>query len=118
MPGVLVQAHMVSQILSAVLDQRSLLKPCSIWIDWVWLVGWSFVGSLLASWLAAPVRLGLAIALTALILIAASWIALMQGFWLPVIPSLLGLCVVSGILFYLRIRFQKFGGKQRHKRPV
>jgi len=63
MPGVLVQAQMVSQILSAVLDGRPLLSVWSTWGEIVWIWGWSLVGSAIAwvlKWRLLP-RLGLVV---------------------------------------------------------
>ncbi|NJO64587.1 MAG: CHASE2 domain-containing protein [Richelia sp. RM2_1_2] len=48
-PGVLVQAHAVSQILSAVLDRprRPLLRLWSLEAEILWIWGWSLVGGIL-----------------------------------------------------------------------
>ncbi|QFS51520.1 CHASE2 domain-containing protein [Nostoc sphaeroides] len=43
-----VHAQMISQILSAVEDQRPLLRVWSAWEDVLWICGWSLVGSYLA----------------------------------------------------------------------
>ena len=47
-PGVFLQAQMVSQILSKVLDDRPLLWWWSIWSEAIWIYGWSIIGGLLA----------------------------------------------------------------------
>jgi CHASE2 domain-containing sensor protein len=47
MPGVLVHAQMVSQIISAVLDRRSLLSWLPEWLEIVWIGCWSLLASIL-----------------------------------------------------------------------
>ncbi|MCC5619278.1 CHASE2 domain-containing protein [Nostoc sp. CHAB 5836] len=96
-PGVLVQAHMVSQILSAVLDKRPLMK---IWpmlgeILWVW--GWSLMGVLLV-WLCPSRFVILAIASTSVMLMGSCLILLIQGYWVPVVPSILVLVITSTVV--------------------
>ena len=46
MLGVEIHAQMISQILSAVLDQRSLLWWYPEWFEWVWIYSWSLTGAL------------------------------------------------------------------------
>lgn len=43
--GVLMQAHMVSQLLSAVLDDRPLLRVLPGWADSLWILSWAVLGS-------------------------------------------------------------------------
>lgn len=94
MPGVLVQAHMVSQILSTVLDSRPLIKILSEPIEWLWIFGWSVVGASisLGLWrlrflqLSAP-----SILITMTFLAGICYLALMLGWWLPLIPAIVTL---------------------------
>ena len=46
MPGVFIQAQMVSQILGAVLDNRPILWVWLFWEDILWICGWCVIGSL------------------------------------------------------------------------
>ncbi|MCC5647294.1 CHASE2 domain-containing protein [Nostoc sp. CHAB 5824] len=94
MPGVLVQAHMVSQILSTVLDNRPLIKIWSEPIEWLWIIGWSVVGATisLALWRLRSSQLlfpSILIAITCLAGIC--YLALMLGWWLPLIPAMVTL---------------------------
>ena len=45
-PGVLIQAHMTSQIISAVLDKRPVFWVLPYWGDILWIWGWSLVSGL------------------------------------------------------------------------
>ncbi|WP_445635364.1 CHASE2 domain-containing protein [Nostoc sp. DSM 114161] len=98
MPGVLVQAHMVSQILSAVKDGRPLLRVWSLWLEVAWIWGWSVVGGVLA-WrnLSLP-WLGLAVGVSCSVLYAACFGLLIWGVWAPFVPSALSLLATIGLM--------------------
>ncbi|MBT9312047.1 CHASE2 domain-containing protein [Leptothoe kymatousa] len=103
LPGVWIHTHAVSNILSAVLDQRSLLWVLPQWgrfqwgdLLWLWL--WAGVGGLLVWWVKS-------LPLLALSLLVACWglrqlclFILIQGGWVPLIPALLALVGTAVIL--------------------
>jgi len=96
MPGVLVQAHMISQILSAVLDERPLLTVWFPWWEITWIWSWSVVGGLLAwRWLRLP-NLLLAVGITSGILYFLCLSLLIWGVWIPFVPSALLLIGTAG----------------------
>ncbi|MCC3409116.1 MAG: CHASE2 domain-containing protein [Microcoleus sp. PH2017_10_PVI_O_A] len=104
MPGVWIHAHMVSQILSAVIDKRPLLwvLPQFQGFQWgdavfVWLV--AVTGGLLA-WRARSL-LVLAIASGGMIFVLyqGSLVILTFGGWMPLVPAVLALVATGGILF-------------------
>jgi len=95
MPGVIVHAQMVSQILSAVLDGRPLLWVWPSWGEVLWVYSWSVVGGILAWRMHHPVRLGLAGVSAVGVLYGLSFGLLTQGGWVPLVPSALAL-VVTG----------------------
>jgi len=91
MPGVLVQAQMISQILSAVLDGRPLLTVWSPWVEAIWIWGWSVVGGFLAwRWRILPILL-LVLGMTISVLYVLCLILLISGVWVPFVPSALSL---------------------------
>jgi CHASE2 domain-containing sensor protein len=97
MPGVLVQAQMVSQILGAVLDGRPLLSVWSTWGEIVWIWGWSLVGSAIAwvlKWRLLP-RLGLVVVMLGT-LSGLCFVLLLFGAWVPLVPSALALIITGG----------------------
>ncbi|MEH2083048.1 MAG: CHASE2 domain-containing protein [Nostoc sp.] len=107
MPGVLLQAHMISQILSAVQDGRPLLRVWSLWIEVVWIWGWSLVGGMLArQWRSLP-WLVLAVGVTSSVLYVVCFVLLIWGIWVPFLPSLLALMATSGNVAGIRIALQK-----------
>ncbi|MDB9314649.1 adenylate/guanylate cyclase domain-containing protein [Spirulina sp. CS-785/01] len=105
MSGVELQAHLASQILSTVLDNRPPLRSWPDPLEWLWTGLWAGLGATL-SW---KYRYGIAnythplqrrewhtplrrflVALLALGFLASStYLAILQGWWLPVIPPLL-----------------------------
>lgn len=110
MAGVWVHAHMVSQLLSAVIDQRPLIRGLPrwrslLWGDGAWLLGWSLIAGGVSSWLSVrKPRLRWSSWLLGWVLACAglSWglwglclMALVRGIWLPLIPAL-GSILLSG----------------------
>ncbi|MEH2046066.1 CHASE2 domain-containing protein [Nostoc sp.] len=107
-PGVFIQAQMVSQILSAVLDQRPILWVLPYWGDILWICGWSVVGSLIIWRVRSLSHKKCAIFVTVVILYGVCAIALLkQGLWLPFIPSAFAV-VASGVVVVLIQRRQEF----------
>jgi CHASE2 domain-containing sensor protein/predicted Ser/Thr protein kinase len=91
--GVFVQAQMISQILSAVLEGRSLIWWWPIWTDVLWILGWSLMGGVLAWRIRQPMYLGLSVS-GALLLLFGICVGIFLGAgWVPLIPSALALIV-------------------------
>ncbi|MEL6816075.1 MAG: CHASE2 domain-containing protein [Cyanobacteria bacterium J06598_3] len=94
MPGLWVHAHMVSQLIGAVLDDRPLIQALPQWrnLQWgdlLWILAWSGLGGY-AGWASKrPLHWLLFVSAIALLLYGACWLALVYGLWLPLVPSLL-----------------------------
>ncbi len=84
-PGVVIQAQMTSQLVSAVLDGRSLLRVWPMWGDYLWIVGWGFVGVVAGRrWWVVGGGMG--------VLYGLSWGLLGGGgYWVPLVPGALAL---------------------------
>ena len=105
MSGVLVHAQMVSQILSAVLDDRPLFWVWAEWGEVVWIWGWSVVGVSLTSGIRKPLRLGLAGVVALGGLVGICYVILTQAGWIPLVPPALGLVApVASIIVYKTYR--------------
>ncbi len=102
-PGVFVQAHMVSHILSTVLDRRPLFWWWPTWVEALWVWGWSLVGGSLAWWIKQPLRLGLAGVTVLLTLFGICFGIFTQAGWVPLVPSALAL-VATQVAVVSRIR--------------
>ncbi|MFL9459011.1 CHASE2 domain-containing protein [Tolypothrix bouteillei VB521301_2] len=95
-PGVILQAQMVSQIVSAVKDGRPLLLALPVWGEVLWVWGWSFVGGAIA-WRSRSGRyliLGGGGAIG--VLYTLCFILFCSGIWVPLVPSALVLVVTGG----------------------
>ncbi|MFB2769576.1 CHASE2 domain-containing protein [Pelatocladus sp. BLCC-F211] len=98
MPGVLVQAHMVSQILSAVLDRRPLLRSWNPFAEVMWIWIWSVAGGLLAWQMRHSLtRLLIFVVVGSGILYIFCFGLFIQGYWVPFVPSALALIGTAGI---------------------
>lgn len=97
-PGVLVQAQIVSQILSTVLDHRPLLSVWPLWGEVLWVWGWSVVGGILVWRIQHRLGLGLAFVTTSGVMYGLCFGLLLKcGYWVPLVPSAIALIVTGGI---------------------
>jgi len=113
-PGVEIHANLTSQILNSVLSNRNAIRTWPDPIEWVWILLWSTIGATLGwqqrysrdaskqSDRNAPlsssnaaqiqfIKTGLSILLAAGALVGSSYLIFLSGWWIPVIPPMLGL---------------------------
>jgi CHASE2 domain-containing sensor protein/two-component sensor histidine kinase len=97
--GITIQAHAVSQILSAVYDGRPFLKTLPDAIEYLLIIGAGGLGMALACWQRKPstyflwiVTIGISGLLLAYLLVVASW-------WLPLVPAL-AVFLVNAVVLY------------------
>ncbi|MUG91174.1 CHASE2 domain-containing protein [Scytonema sp. UIC 10036] len=124
-PGVYIQAQMVSQILSAVLDERPIFWVLPDWGDILWIWGWSSVSGLIVwnvrsrsarlSLGASLLNGGCAIVATVIVLYGVCAIALCatpskgialfpQGAWLPFLPTAFAVVTSSVVVLSVHSR--------------
>jgi CHASE2 domain-containing sensor protein len=106
-PGILIQAQMVSQMISAALDNRPFLW---VWtqggeICWIWC--WSLTGGLLAWYVRKIADLGIAVIIAVATLSGFCFFLLTQGGWIPLVPSMLSLVFTSAQFAYISKKLQK-----------
>lgn len=94
--GVEIQAHAVSQIISAVLDERSLLRVWSDGWEYVWIFAWGVLGIGCGRLTQSPLWNLLGVGVASIGLIGCSFLLLIWGWWIPVVPAMLVL-VINGI---------------------
>jgi CHASE2 domain-containing sensor protein len=104
LPGVWIHAHMVSQLLGAALDRRPLIRALPQQWDSVIVLGWSLVGGILAGCFRSWIKLGIVGLLLLVSLYCLCLFNLIQGIWLPYVPSLLSLLGTSGVVIIDRKR--------------
>ena len=97
-PGVIIQAHAISQIISAVIDGRSLIWWWSTWIELFWVCAWSGLGVLLVLLIRRPLWSGFAVAATLFLFFAICFGIFIRGGWIPAIPPALALMITSTII--------------------
>lgn len=102
--GVELHANFISYILEAVLDDRPILKVWPDGVEWLWIFFWSGVGGAIVLQLRSPLHSSTVLLAGAIGLLGGTYWAFLWGWWLPVIPPLLGWAgsasVLSGYLAY------------------
>ncbi|KAM3100670.1 CHASE2 domain-containing protein [Phormidesmis sp. 146-35] len=101
--GVEMQAHAISQILSAVLDQRSLLQVWATGWELGWIVAWGLLGMSLGRLLrfaprsseGSPWKILFGLIILCSSLIGISYGLIILGWWVPIVPVLL-ILVLNG----------------------
>ncbi len=89
MPGVIVHANITSQILSAALDGRPLLRIWDEPREWLWILVWAGVGAAVSWCLKSPIMVAANILLASGGILVVCYLAFLLGWWLPVVPALL-----------------------------
>ena len=117
MTGVWIQAHMLSQLLSAVLDGRPLIRGLPQWRsfqwgDWLWILGWTGLGTGIGSLLGWNRRSWLMLSSAVLVATFALYqvcrLLLNQGIWLPLVPSVFAFMIsVTLVRVYNSYYFDK-----------
>lgn len=95
MPGVVVHVQNASQILSAVLDKRSLFWYWNQGQESLWIFAWSLVGGFLAWRIRKPWLLILGGGVAIAILFGGAYIIILQAGWIPLVPPALGLLATA-----------------------
>ena len=105
--GPVIHGHVVSQLLSAIEDQRPLLSWWPQWMESFWIIIWAAISSLLIYVFKHPIyRGGICLSLTLVI-----WLLVQQcfsnlGLWIPVSPVILVILLAS-ILIVLNENIRK-----------
>lgn len=102
LPGVVVHAHMTSQLISAVLDKRPLMSwwPTALEIPWISVV--ALLAGLLMGW-RQPHRYPIWLAVSGVVIILLiGYATLLAGVWLPVVPAGLGWLGAITLSFHTR----------------
>lgn len=110
MPGVIVHAHMTSQILSAVLDGRPLLWVLPFWGEVLWIWAWSIVGGILVWHVRHVFSLEVLSIATFSVLYGLSFgLLYVYAGWLPLVPATLALISTGGIVIVYKPSLAKVG---------
>jgi CHASE2 domain-containing sensor protein/two-component sensor histidine kinase len=114
--GVEVQAHATSQIISAVLDRRSLIQVWGDGWETLWIAAWGLLGMGLGRFLRSPWKIWFGLLIASISPIAICYGLMLLGWWVPIVPVFL-ILVLNGTsstasLFYrhqqeLRLRLEE-----------
>ena len=101
MRGLELHAHVISQLISAVEDNRPLIWWLPVWGDWLWIGFWSVTSGLVV-WVGHnSIYRSVGIGSCVIILYGVCWLVLTQGGWLAFIPGLVAIAfTVTGIKIY------------------
>ena len=115
--GVETQAHTVSQIVSAVLEHRPLLKAWSDEWEYLWILGWGILGIGLGRLSQSPLRNLLGVGISSIGLVGVSYMLLASGWWIPVAPALIVL-VLNGVSLTALYQYDRALRSRLHERQL
>ncbi|MDX2096849.1 MAG: CHASE2 domain-containing serine/threonine-protein kinase [Leptolyngbyaceae cyanobacterium bins.59] len=108
MPGVLIHAQMLSQILDSVMGTRPLIHFWPDWAEVLWLWGWAISGGLLAWRLHHPLTLGLTMMAGVGGLLGIGFSLFVAAIWVPLAaPGVALVLSVAGTLAYRTYEMQQ-----------
>jgi len=93
--GVELQAYFISEIISAAITGRPLLKVWPQFWEYLWIFAWSYLGAAIILRIKSLSKSIPALLVCLLILIPGSYLAFLSGWWLPLIPGLLTFGIAS-----------------------
>ncbi|MBF2029932.1 MAG: adenylate/guanylate cyclase domain-containing protein [Oscillatoriales cyanobacterium C42_A2020_001] len=109
MPGVVIHANLVSEILSSAMNGREMLHTLPEWAEWLWIMGWVAIAAII-SWQqrksAGNARFWLLRRFQLLVaggcLFAGVYLSFLAGWWIPLVPAFLGITGAAfSIMSYL-----------------
>jgi len=95
MPGVILHAQMLSQILSAVLEGQGLFWFWPEWAELLWVTGWGTLGGVLALQIQHPAKLALVTLVGIGVLLGTSFVMFVNLGWIPIVEPILSLMITS-----------------------
>jgi CHASE2 domain-containing sensor protein len=104
MAGVTIHANITSQILSAALHGRPMLKVWPKKVEWLWILFWSGLGAVLISLVKPLKRVVIFVVSTDICLIVITYVAFLQGWWIPLVPTMIGLKITAIALPIISIK--------------
>ncbi|WP_375510019.1 CHASE2 domain-containing protein [uncultured Nostoc sp.] len=109
MQGLFIQAQMVSQLVSAVLDNRPLIKVCSIEWEILWILFWSLIGASLPQLCKQPRKLIIlgVFCIGGLYLICVLLFISPIKFWISFYSPALSFLATGGAVVYIKFKKQK-----------
>lgn len=107
MPGVVIHAQHVSQILSSVLNNRPLMWCWSEGPEMLWILGWSVVGGLWAWRIRRLWLFGLGVVIGVGVLYGTTYVLFLNSGWVPLIPPMIGLVATAIVVVLIERGYAK-----------
>ncbi|MBD2677756.1 MULTISPECIES: CHASE2 domain-containing protein [Nostoc] len=86
--GIQLQAYFISELISAAVEGRPLLKVWSELLEYLWIFVWSYVGAVTTWRIRDSTKSFLSILVCCFLLVLSSFVAFLYGWWIPLIPGL------------------------------
>ncbi|MBN3891002.1 MAG: CHASE2 domain-containing protein [Nostoc sp. JL31] len=87
-PGIQLQAYFISELISAAVDGRPLLKVWPDLVEYLWVFVWSYLGAVTIWRIRHATRSLFCILVSCFVLTVSAYLAFLYGWWIPLIPSL------------------------------
>lgn len=98
MSGVIVHAQIISQLLDIAEGRPAQYRFLPVWGEFIWLVIWAALTSLLTWKIRSPGTLVIASTAFIFALFGIGWLTLAELIWLPIFEPLLGILVAGGLV--------------------
>ncbi|MBN3872880.1 CHASE2 domain-containing protein [Nostoc sp. JL33] len=86
-PGIQLQAYFISELISAALQGRPLLKVWPDLVEYLWIFIWSYLGAITTLRIGHAIISLLSILVSCFVLTLSAYLAFLYGWWIPLIPS-------------------------------
>ncbi len=107
MAGIEIQANIISQILSAAIEGRPLIKTWPDLVEKGWIFFWSFIGAIIAGKLPSWRWAAFSLLVAGGSLIGGAFVAFLDGWWIPVVPPLAALLGSTSAIAAYTIRSER-----------
>ncbi|MDM9585021.1 MULTISPECIES: CHASE2 domain-containing protein [unclassified Nostoc] len=87
-PGIQLQAYFISELISAAVHGRPLLKVWPDLVEYLWVFVWSYLGAVTIWRIRHATRSLFYILVSCFVLTVSAYLAFLYGWWIPLIPSL------------------------------
>ncbi|MEI6428547.1 MAG: adenylate/guanylate cyclase domain-containing protein [Pseudanabaena sp. ELA607] len=107
MYGVEIHANIISQLVAASLDQRPFIRVLSENHEVIWIVLWTILGGLIAGSFQNAAKNMIILFLLSGLLFVAGWGGFILAWWLPILPSLIGLITANVLVMAYKLAVQQ-----------
>lgn len=97
-PGVVIHAHIASQLLRMGLEGEAPIAVLPEWQEWLWVLLWGIAGALVRLRVRSPWRFALAAAGSLVGLGTLDFLAFLGGRWIPLVPPALAWLTAAGAM--------------------